>query len=231
MVIRHVMDFTHALGERYLWVDRLCITQDDVGDVGTLSQVAKMDKIYGGAYLTIIAASSDEMYNQGLAADWSTTLGVLPRLPLRIYIPGYRHDGIGVNTELVDLDFDDPRVSESNRQTYGREMDSCISDLYDILSKSRRATRGWTYQEQIVSRRCVMFLDEGIFWDCHCCVWDGPDILPRTAFANSWSRSDMGQRLTTRWWPDFSFYIDLICLYNGREFSYPQDVLLGLTGS
>ena len=40
----------------------------------------------------------------------------------------------------------------------------------------------------------------------------------------------MGQRLSTRWWPDFAIYIDLICPYNGRDFSYPQDALLGIGG-
>jgi hypothetical protein len=43
-------------------------------------------------------------------------------------------------------------------------------------------------------------------------------------------RTDLQQRFSTRWWPDFSFYLDLICPYNGREFSYPQDAKLGLLG-
>lgn len=58
-VIRHAMSVTAVLGERYLWVDRLCIVQNDAG---TLDQVTRMDKIYAGAYLTIIAAAPDVMY-------------------------------------------------------------------------------------------------------------------------------------------------------------------------
>lgn len=70
LIIRHAMRLTQALGQRYLWVDRLCIAQDDLGYGGTLSQVANMDKIYAGAYLTIIAAAPDEMYRNGPALEW-----------------------------------------------------------------------------------------------------------------------------------------------------------------
>jgi hypothetical protein len=56
----------------HLPLDRLCIVQDDMGDAGTLSQVGKMDKIYNGAYLTIIAAAKDEMYDKGPDFEWPT---------------------------------------------------------------------------------------------------------------------------------------------------------------
>ena len=42
------------LGHRYLWVDSLCIVQDDEDDVK--EQIACMSDIYSGAFLTIIAA-------------------------------------------------------------------------------------------------------------------------------------------------------------------------------
>lgn len=42
-----------AIGERYLWVDRLCINQDDGEHVE--SQINRMHKIYSSAYLVIIA--------------------------------------------------------------------------------------------------------------------------------------------------------------------------------
>jgi hypothetical protein len=71
-VIKHAMDLVRSLNARYLWVDRLCIVQNNFEDGGTLSQVAKMDKIYSGAFLTIIAAASDSMYDKRVAMDWPT---------------------------------------------------------------------------------------------------------------------------------------------------------------
>jgi hypothetical protein len=42
------------LNERYLWVDSLCINQDDPEEKAT--QIKLMERIYRGAYLTLVAA-------------------------------------------------------------------------------------------------------------------------------------------------------------------------------
>tara|TARA_R110002003_G_scaffold112_7_gene9586 strand:- start:1201 stop:3813 length:2613 start_codon:yes stop_codon:yes gene_type:complete len=221
-VIRHAMGFTQALGERYLWVDRLCIVQNDVGDGGTLSQVAKMDKIYAGAYLTIIAAATDEMYENGCAAEWPAFRSERPQRRIRTtqsvedYIMGRSTEPDIVVEDIFALSEED--------------IANVMSARYGMLSRSRWATRGWTYQEQILCKRAVVFMMGGFFWDCHCSVWDGVDLFPGQDFDGVQLRADMGQRFSTRWWPDFSFYLDLICPYNGREFSYPQDALLGISG-
>lgn len=67
--IRDAITVTKCLGERYLWVDALCIIQDSNLD-GTAAlekaqQVSMMDIIYGGAVLTIVAASGEHA-NAGL---------------------------------------------------------------------------------------------------------------------------------------------------------------------
>ncbi|KAH4197282.1 hypothetical protein HBH42_054950 [Parastagonospora nodorum] len=69
-VIKHAIELILALNERYLWVDRLCIVQNNLGDGGTLSQVAVMDKIYASAFLTIIAAASEDMYAMRSTMGW-----------------------------------------------------------------------------------------------------------------------------------------------------------------
>ncbi|KAG1756326.1 heterokaryon incompatibility protein-domain-containing protein [Suillus paluster] len=46
--------FVRQLGERYIWIDALCIIQDDLQD--KLTQIHAMDLVYGLSYLTIIAA-------------------------------------------------------------------------------------------------------------------------------------------------------------------------------
>ncbi|KIW87378.1 uncharacterized protein Z519_12014 [Cladophialophora bantiana CBS 173.52] len=50
-----VMQLILGLGGRYLWVDRLCILQDD--DMDKSLQIPRMDSIYSLAELTVIAAS------------------------------------------------------------------------------------------------------------------------------------------------------------------------------
>jgi hypothetical protein len=149
-VIKHALAFTRALDERYLWIVRLCIVQDDAGETGTLSQVGKMDKIYNGAYLTIIAAASDETYDDALKCEWPMFETVNPRIRkgrwdedniLSMYKPSRWRPAVLNEEEVVGI----------------------MSGRYNILSLSRWATRGWTYQEQMLCKRAIIFLDDGLF--------------------------------------------------------------------
>jgi hypothetical protein len=53
-VVFDAMELTASLGEHYLWVDTVCIIQDDIND--KQQQLPVMDAIFGYASLTIIAA-------------------------------------------------------------------------------------------------------------------------------------------------------------------------------
>lgn len=52
--IQDAIALTKLLHERYLWVDSLCIVQDD--GVGSGNDISKMAAIYANAALTIVAA-------------------------------------------------------------------------------------------------------------------------------------------------------------------------------
>lgn len=55
--------FVKQIGERYLWVDRLCIVQDDVAEKAKV--ISRMADIYLGATLVLVAASGEDA-NAGL---------------------------------------------------------------------------------------------------------------------------------------------------------------------
>jgi hypothetical protein len=61
--IEDAIDFVQKLGKQYLWVDSLCIDQSD--DKDKERQIKKMQNIYCGAYVTIIALSGRSA-NDGL---------------------------------------------------------------------------------------------------------------------------------------------------------------------
>ncbi|EUC45805.1 hypothetical protein COCMIDRAFT_46877, partial [Bipolaris oryzae ATCC 44560] len=56
LTFRHTVSFAHRLGLKYLWIDSLCIIQDDVDD--WRHEGSKMAQIYSGAYITLAAAAS-----------------------------------------------------------------------------------------------------------------------------------------------------------------------------
>ncbi|KXH27185.1 hypothetical protein CSIM01_12054 [Colletotrichum simmondsii] len=57
-VIQDAMRATIKLGFRYIWIDRYCIWQDDA--THKMSQVERMDQIYGDAELSIIAIGAKD---------------------------------------------------------------------------------------------------------------------------------------------------------------------------
>lgn len=67
--IKDACSLVRALGERYLWVDRLCIVQDD--NESKMEAIQHMDMIYAGSCLTIIAASNSSVHD-GLPGFAST---------------------------------------------------------------------------------------------------------------------------------------------------------------
>lgn len=56
--VRHAMGLLQCLNERYLWVDRLCICQDDTEEKH--SQIVAMGHIYERAYYTIVFADGGD---------------------------------------------------------------------------------------------------------------------------------------------------------------------------
>lgn len=54
------VNLTHKLGLRYLWIDCLCIIQDDAEDVS--AEISRMAQIYQEAYVTVSAARARSVH-------------------------------------------------------------------------------------------------------------------------------------------------------------------------
>lgn len=80
--VQDAIKVTSRLGLKYLWVDSLCIVQDDVDD--KIEQIAEMPRIYNQACVTIVAARSDRAI-EGFLNDISltSTARLAVRLPFR----------------------------------------------------------------------------------------------------------------------------------------------------
>ncbi|KKZ60194.1 hypothetical protein EMCG_05116 [[Emmonsia] crescens] len=116
------------MGQRYLWVDRLCIIQDDGGD--KKNQIEAMDDIFSSAQIVLIAAYGDSM-----------DFGIPGVSHLRRKVVQHSEHVLGLRiTNIV------------------REVDDDPLTVWD--------TRGWTYQEAVLSRRRLYFTNTRTLFEC-----------------------------------------------------------------
>lgn len=113
-VVRDAINLVQGLKGTYLWVDTLCIVQDD--DLSKHNQIQHMAHIYSRSFLTIVAAES---------------LDANSKLPFTQYVdPAKITDTYpGANSPVYD------------------------GDLEQSLLHSKFGSRGWTFQEVLLSRR------------------------------------------------------------------------------
>ena len=120
---------TNELGLKYLWVDAMCIVQDDVSDVA--EQIALMHHIYRGAWVTIAATNAASSRQGFLKQD-----------------PSYR-------TVKLRARLDD--------NVFGEVIGV---PQYIKTGPMSLFTRGWTYQEALLSTRILAYGDRHLMFRC-----------------------------------------------------------------
>ncbi|KAH8900677.1 HET-domain-containing protein [Thozetella sp. PMI_491] len=86
--IRDVIELLRVLGERYLWVDRLCIIQDD--DKAKEKHIRDMANIYSHASLTVVVAIGD-CADHGLRGIPELTPGLDPKQRVKSWSTATEH--------------------------------------------------------------------------------------------------------------------------------------------
>lgn len=137
-VFQEAIMVTRWINVRYIWIDSLCIVQDDPEELR--HEMAKMGEIYQNSTLTI-GATHSENTTQGLFLPRQTITSVA--LPT-VYMTNATADG---STGLVYL-----------RLPYLEA--ECSPDGGPL------ATRAWCFQEQLLSRRYLSFAKSCLVWQC-----------------------------------------------------------------
>ncbi|KAI0517442.1 HET-domain-containing protein [Xylaria bambusicola] len=188
--IRHAMELVSLLGERYLWVDRFCICQDDAESKH--SQLSLMGNIFEGAYLTIVAANGWDA-NHGLRGIKGVTE---PR---------------NVTSQLIAS------------PEYSSYVDRTRTAWY---------SRGWTFQEMLLSPRKLLFLYQFVLWECSGTVWhEWTGVIGNPLSPSSPTIAPFVGKRSLEAKP-LQQYLDSVRQYNARALTFPEDGLnafLGIT--
>ncbi|KAK1241336.1 hypothetical protein MKX08_001310 [Trichoderma sp. CBMAI-0020] len=133
-----------ALGIRYLWVDALCIIQGDYDDWARES--LQMSKVYSSSFLTLCNLQGSSCSGGFLRTKSSRpTLKVNFRSKLDASISG-----------VIHIRMQDPAVLRPKSQRHSLLGTSGRQALYHMQHSSWN-TRGWTFQEALLSPRAVFF--------------------------------------------------------------------------
>ncbi|KHE81757.1 hypothetical protein GE21DRAFT_5107, partial [Neurospora crassa] len=132
------IDLTRLLGIRYLWIDALCIIQKNQKDWEAESK--RMSSVYGNAELTIIAGRSPDSGLGFLTNNYLTTKKHPKPVPMRA----------GPN----------PHTGE------GPDLGTVYLTMQRGKSVGPVDTRGWCFQEALLSNRALVFGEDQVFYQC-----------------------------------------------------------------
>lgn len=139
--VRDAMLVVRELGLRFLWVDRYCIREDGAVPGSKYHTISNMDAVYQRAALTIVAAS-------GAHSDHG--------------LPGSRR--IHGRLDTFSLVENGGRGDAGGKR--GRGAYVYITEAHTELSKLVWSTRGWTYQEGLLSRHRLVFSETQAVFQC-----------------------------------------------------------------
>jgi hypothetical protein len=129
---------TRKLGIQYLWIDSLCIIQDNQEDWARESSI--MGLIYKNGYCNIAAAAASDG-TQGCFQQRDPLLAQPCRVTLDRELKRF-----GLKTGLYNL---------------------VPHTLWEQgLSKAPLLKRGWVVQERVLARRVLHFGRNQLFWEC-----------------------------------------------------------------
>ncbi|KAK1778471.1 heterokaryon incompatibility protein-domain-containing protein [Copromyces sp. CBS 386.78] len=150
------VDIARKLGQRYLWIDSLCIIQDSEQDWAR--EASLMAKVYSYAYCTLAALSSKDA-SEGLQqfdiqdeycsfVDFSATT---------------TNDDCDANISSPQSQYRIFLGAPSLEWSIRYSGTAYMADVYDMNPLRFRA---WGFQERVLSQRTIHFGDAGLLWEC-----------------------------------------------------------------
>ena len=145
--------FTKKLGVQYLWIDSLCVIQDDVTD--KLRAAFELDSIFGNALLTLAATSSADP-TQGLFG--STT----PPFKIQATDSKGSLSKVYVREQPSHYSFKAP----FNEGSHMNDWELPFNTSKEANAHTPLLRRAWAYAERLLSSRVLHFTDSEMILEC-----------------------------------------------------------------
>lgn len=143
--MKDAMSLALELGVKFIWIDAVCIVQDDTDD--WTEQAAQFGRIYENALLTVSATASRDVHSGCFSSQHNRGYQLRNRLSSTADIDIYARRACG---ETHDALFE-------GEDKYG---------VIDELTRFPILSRGWTFQERMLSWRMVHCGPEELAWEC-----------------------------------------------------------------
>ncbi|KAI8629693.1 heterokaryon incompatibility protein-domain-containing protein [Xylariaceae sp. FL1651] len=142
-VLKDAIFVAGLAGLRYIWIDCLCILQDDAEDWNI--EAATMASVYENASLTIAASGCDSM--QGL------------------FYKSSLDSATQINTAGKESVYIRPLLKHPVWRQTGDATEFSFDHDYPLMS------RGWVFQERTLSKRMIHFTKQELVWECIQNIW------------------------------------------------------------
>ncbi|KAL0258968.1 hypothetical protein SLS55_006473 [Diplodia seriata] len=205
-LFRDAVDTALAIGIDYLWIDSLCIIQDDKEDWAF--EAARMADVYMNSYLTIAASAAPNSSGR--------LLGPRTPAPKAVRLPQRAHDG--AEEEHWSLFVDD------------RRQRSFVQDAH----LSPLNGRAWVLQERLLSPRTLHFTGTQLYWECWADVKHENLQLDRTSYHKSrifpGSLSPRKAGKTSDLSDYLEQWLEVVETYTGCKLTFASDKLVAVSG-
>jgi hypothetical protein len=223
---------TRAFGLRYLWIDALCILQEDVEDWERES--AKMARIYSDSFLTLAATAASNP-SMGLLIERWTRCGLGSSIPQACRKKDWRDKKVSIEGKKLMGEHQNgvyihPKLHLAHERFSGEyNTDGFLEDA-PLLS------RAWTFQERLLPSRTLHFHAEELVWECGSGVRCECNELQHNGIAQTATAQGLKRSLTVASKADSSVetlshvWLEIVSAYSRLHLTKESDRLPALSG-